>query len=68
VTTRPIHKLVLIIPIEEQASAVSETREAKVAPSAPECAEVEPGAGSHEEPGAKGEASSTEIMPPPLSK
>ncbi len=37
-----------------------------MAPSAPECAEVELGTESQEEPGAKGEASSTEIMPLPF--
>ncbi len=33
-TTRPIHKLVLIIPVEEQASAVGEAEENKAAPQA----------------------------------
>jgi hypothetical protein len=67
-TTRPIHKLVLIIPIEEQISATGETRKAEAAPLEPECAEAEPKTESQEEPGAKEEASSTETMPPPLPK
>ncbi len=67
-TTRPIHKLVLIIPIEEQTSAIGETRETEAAPLAPECAEVEPRTGGQEEPKAKEEASPTETVPPPLPK
>jgi hypothetical protein len=67
-TTRPIHKLVLIIPIEEQTSATGGTREAEVAPLVSECAEVEPETESQEEPGAKEEASPMETMPPPLPK
>jgi hypothetical protein len=41
-TTRPIHKLVLIIPVEEQISATDQVGEAKVAPAEPASAEVEP--------------------------
>jgi hypothetical protein len=65
-TTRPIHKLVLIIPIEEQTSATGETGEAEAAPLEPERAEAEPKTESQEEPGAKEEVRSTEAMPPPF--
>ncbi len=41
-TTRPIHKLVLIIPVEEQASAMDKAEEAEAAPAAPRCAEMGP--------------------------
>jgi hypothetical protein len=41
-TTRPIHKLVLIIPVEEQASAASEAGGAGTAPARPARAEVRP--------------------------
>jgi hypothetical protein len=71
-TTRPIHKLVLIIPIEEQVSAVSGAEETKTAPLAektPECAEVRPEATSQEESGAREEGSPAEAMPrPPLGR
>ncbi len=80
-TTRPIHKLVLIIPIEEQAAAVSEAEEDKAAPLAEgapapvraEAAgsaqmgppEVEPEAASQEESGAGGKRGPAEAMPRP---
>jgi hypothetical protein len=71
-TTRPIHKLVLIIPIEEQVSAVGgaeETKAASLAEKAPEYAEVGPEAASQEETGAKEEGSPAEAMPrPPLGR
>jgi hypothetical protein len=68
-TTRPIHKLVLIIPIEEQASAVGEAEENKAVPlaeRAPECAEVGPEAASQEKSGAKEEGGPAEARPRPL--
>jgi hypothetical protein len=71
-TTRPIHKLVLIIPVEEQVSAVDEAEGTKAAPlaeKAPECAGVGPEAAGQEEPGAKEEGSPEEAMPrPPLGR
>jgi hypothetical protein len=42
ITTRPIHKLVLVIPVEEQASAVGKAKETEAAPARPDCAEVRP--------------------------
>jgi hypothetical protein len=48
-TTRPIHKLVLIIPVEEQASVMDKAEEAEAAPTMPRCAEVGPEAASQEE-------------------
>jgi hypothetical protein len=65
-TTRPIHKLVLIIPIEEQTSAVGVAEEAKAAPLTPECAEVGPETASQEESRAKKEESLAKPMPSPL--
>ncbi len=71
-TTRPIHKLVLIIPIEEQASAVGAVGEAKenkavpLAERAPERAEVGPEAASQEKSGAEEEGGPAEAMPRPL--
>jgi hypothetical protein len=41
-TTRPIHKLVLIIPVEEQASATDRVGETEAAPVEPTSVEVEP--------------------------
>jgi hypothetical protein len=67
-TTRPIHKLVLIIPIEEQTSAPGETRETEAAPLEPGRAEAEVKTESQEEPGAKEETSPTETTPPPPTK
>jgi hypothetical protein len=71
-TTRPIHKLVLIIPIEEQVSAAGGTEESKAMPlaeKAPECEEVRPEAVNQEESGAKEEESPAEAMPrPPQEK
>jgi hypothetical protein len=61
-TTRPIHKLVLIIPIEEQVSAVGEAEGTKAAPLAEiatERAEARPEAASREE------GSPAEAMPRP---
>jgi hypothetical protein len=62
-TTRPIHKLVLIIPIEEQTSAVNEAEEAKAVPATPERAKVGPEAACQEESGAKNEESPAKPMP-----
>jgi hypothetical protein len=71
-TTRPIHKLVLIIPIEEQVSAADGAEEPKAMPlaeKAPECEEVGPEVVSQEESGAKEEESPAETMPrPPQEK
>jgi hypothetical protein len=50
-TTRPIHKLVLIIPVEEQASVMDEVEEAEAAPIVPRCAEMGPAAANQEESG-----------------
>ncbi len=64
-TTRPIHKLVLIIPIEEQVSVAGGAEETTAAPLAekmPECAEARPGAASQEELGERGKGSPAEAM------
>jgi hypothetical protein len=68
-TTRPIHKLVLIIPVEEQASAVNEAEETKAVPLGErvlERAEAGPKAASQEESGARKEGGPAEAMPSPL--
>jgi hypothetical protein len=52
-TTRPIHKLVMIIPVEEQAAAVGKVEEAETTPLAPECVEEKPVVESQEEAGAR---------------
>jgi hypothetical protein len=49
-TTRPIHKLVLIIPVEEQVSVTDKVEGAEAAPAEPRSAEVEPEAADQEEP------------------
>jgi hypothetical protein len=49
-TTRPIHKLVLIIPVEEQVSATDKVERAEAAPVETTSAEVEPEAAGQEEP------------------
>ncbi len=71
-TTRPIHKLVLIIPVEEQVSAVGGAEGTKAAPlaeKAPECAEVGPETASQEKSGAEEEGSPEEATPrPPLGR
>jgi hypothetical protein len=62
-TTRPIHKLVLIIPIEEQVSAAGGAEKTTAVPLAkkePEGAEVRPEAASQEESGARGKGSPAE--------
>jgi hypothetical protein len=48
-TTRPIHKLVLIVPMEEQASVMDKAKEAEAALTTSKCAEVEPETESQEE-------------------
>ncbi len=72
ITTRPIHKLVLIIPIEEQASAVDEAEGIKAVPltgKAPECVEVEPETATQEESEAKDEGSpALAALHPPQGK
>jgi hypothetical protein len=60
-TTRPIHKLVLIIPIEEQASAKNKAKEAETAPTTPSRAVAEPEARSQEETGAIEEEAPEEL-------
>jgi hypothetical protein len=55
ITTRPIHKLVLVIPVEEQASAVSKAKETEAAPARSDCAEVRPGESETGERGVLGE-------------
>jgi hypothetical protein len=68
-TTRPIHKLVLIIPIEEQTSAVNEVEETKAVPmaeKAPERAEVGPETAIQEESEAGEEESLAVAVPRPL--
>jgi hypothetical protein len=50
-TTRPIHKLVLIIPVEEQVSVKDKAEGAEAAPAMPRCARVEPEAAVQEESG-----------------
>jgi hypothetical protein len=67
-TTRPIHKLVLIIPVEEQASAMSKAEEAEATPPTPEGAEVRPVAVNQEESGTKEEEIPTEPAPLPPQK
>jgi hypothetical protein len=68
-TTRPIHKLVLIIPVEEQAAAVDKVGEAEAAPLAPGCVRIKPVVGSQEEAGTREkEASPGPTPPPPQSK
>jgi hypothetical protein len=62
-TTRPIHKLVLIIPIEEQASVAGEAEETTAVPlteKTPERAEAGPGAASQEESGRREKGSPAE--------
>jgi hypothetical protein len=49
-TTRPIHKLVLIVPLEEQASVKNKAMGAEMAPTTPICAEVKPETESQEKP------------------
>jgi hypothetical protein len=70
-TRRPIHKLVLIIPIEEQASAAGKPGEAQPAPlteKTPEDARTEPEAAGQEEAGVQEKDSPTEVVPySPLS-
>jgi hypothetical protein len=66
ITTRPIHKLVLIIPIEEQASTVDGVGENKAVPlaeRAPERAEARSEAVGQEESGAKEEGDPAEAVP-----
>jgi hypothetical protein len=48
-TTRPIHKLVLIIPVEEQVSVTGKAEGAEAAPARPRCAGVEPEAADQKE-------------------
>jgi hypothetical protein len=48
-TTRPIHKLVLIIPVEEQVSVTGKAEEAEAALARPRSARVEPEAADQEE-------------------
>jgi hypothetical protein len=68
-TTRPIHKLVLIIPVEEQASAVNKAGEAKATPLTPKCTEIRPVIVSQEEAGTREREASLEPAPlPPQSK
>jgi hypothetical protein len=70
-TTRPIHKLVLIIPIEERASAAGKPGEAQPAPLAekmPGDARAEPKAAGQEETRVQEKDNSTEVIPlSPLS-
>jgi hypothetical protein len=61
-TTRPIHKLVLIIPIEEQASA----KAAEAVPSVPEQAGTRPAAIDKENPREKEREAPMEPEPPPV--
>jgi hypothetical protein len=73
-TTRPIHKLVLIIPIEEQASAAGKAKEDKAAPlvEAPAPARAEAAGSAQMAPpevepeAASQEGSEAEAMPRPL--
>jgi hypothetical protein len=68
-TTRPIHKLVLVIPIEEQISAAGGAERTKAVPlaeKAPEYAEAEPETASQEESEAKEEGGPAEALPSPL--
>ncbi len=62
-TTRPIHKLVLIIPVEEQASAMDKEVEAKATLSTPRCTEIRPMAAGQEESGTKEREVPVESMP-----
>jgi hypothetical protein len=50
-TTRPIHKLVLIIPVEEQASVIDKAEKAEAAPTMPRCAKMGPEEANQEESG-----------------
>jgi hypothetical protein len=68
-TTRPIHKLVLIIPVEEQTSALDEAKEAEATPLTPRCTEIRPVTVSQEESGAREKEVPVEPVPlPPQSK
>ncbi len=72
-TTRPIHKLVLIIPIEEQASTAGQAKENEAEPVHAEAAgpakmaplEMEPESAGQEEAEAEGRGGFTEAAPAP---
>jgi hypothetical protein len=64
-TTRPIHKLVLIIPIKEQASAMDKAEEAEATPLTPKCTEIRPVTASQEESGT--EEREIPMKPTPLT-
>ncbi len=72
-TTRPIHKLVLIIPIEEQASTAGQAKKNEAEPVHAEAAgpakmappEMEPESASQEEAEAEGRGGFTEAAPRP---
>jgi hypothetical protein len=68
-TTRPIHKLVLIIPVEEQASAVDKADEVEATSTMPSCAEVESGPAAQEGSETEEEKASGEpALAPPQDK
>jgi hypothetical protein len=68
-TTRPIHKLVLIIPVEEQAAAVDKVGEAEATPLALGCVEMKPVIENQEEAGTREKEASPGPTPsPPQSK
>jgi hypothetical protein len=62
-TTRPIHKLVLIIPMEEQVSVRDGAKETEAAPTAPDRAGAEPEERSRGEPKTGGEDALGEPAP-----
>ncbi len=64
-TTRPIHKLVLIIPVEEQASAMDNAEEAEATPSTPRCTEIRPATAKQEESGTEEREVPVKPAPPP---
>jgi hypothetical protein len=64
-TTRPIHKLVLIIPVEDQASAVDKAEGVEATPTMPNGAEVEPGAADQGGPETEEEEAPGEPAPAP---
>jgi hypothetical protein len=65
-TTRPIHKLVLIIPVEEQVSVMDRAEEVEAAPIAPGCAKMGPAAANQEESGVGEKEVPEEPAPAPL--